>query len=741
MFLTGTAGNVYVGVVASNPTSENSLTVTNTIPNLTYTGIIVGSSLETSSYTGTVDGTTYDVAVGVGTLETPAISEISNGDVAYLDGVTLGIVTAGEGTTTLTIAVDVTGAVAQITGTTVKFESTNGVSSTFYDANSDFIGNNVVPGDLINAETAANADIVGTITNIVNKNTVFFNAASTDVDDNDSNYYLYKTANTLDVTSTAYATEYSVTRLLGFSEFAGVGTGNTHGTTTDSKIVKIEGASIGDYEAGQLIAFDTVNTTTSFTSYQAVIANVVPFTESGPTVTGVQLTLDTEMSLVDGLFPYTWDTTKTTDVKATFRAVNSDGYLAPVRITSVNDIIENYGEISPYNELAFMLNTMYANSQFKVCYGMNVASDTGNIETEYGKGFEALSNLEVYSHAIGSTQVSATFVASYVNQASDPYEAHERIAVCSIDMDDMTETGNGGVSTFLQVDGDNDVLTTLNSDLNVIRVSIGDEFRLVNDDGDLGLYIAKSTPLTDSQVEVEWVSGEVFTNTSQPTTYEIHSGDSTDQANRFAESGIGERRVAIVFPGWFTAEYNGDIKEFPPYFISATIAGKDGGEIVSQSFTNMTMAVSGLKSYQLDTTSFYSKSDLDLIGSGGYDIMMQTAPITQTFMSRHDLTTNMDAIEYRERSITKQVDLVAKTYRAAISPYIGKYNISDKLVKFIKQICVNVNKSITKDSIVRVIETISVERDKDIADKINIIVSVTVFVAGNYYEITLNVKS
>jgi hypothetical protein len=101
----------------------------------------------------------------------------------------------------------------------------------------------------------------------------------------------------------------------------------------------------------------------------------------------------------------------------------------------------------------------------------------------------------------------------------------------------------------------------------------------------------------------------------------------------------------------------------------------------------------------------------------------------------------MDAIEYRERSITKQADVAAKTIRSAVAPYIGKYNISAQLIQFLGQVSGIVCSKLVNDGIVAGMTVTSIQRDALIADKINFYITVTVFVAGNYYDITLLIVS
>jgi hypothetical protein len=101
----------------------------------------------------------------------------------------------------------------------------------------------------------------------------------------------------------------------------------------------------------------------------------------------------------------------------------------------------------------------------------------------------------------------------------------------------------------------------------------------------------------------------------------------------------------------------------------------------------------------------------------------------------------MSALEYKERSITKQADKAAKFLRSVIDPYVGRYNISDDLFKFLNMILGAAAGVLTKQGIVKSCSINSITRDPDIADKVLINVTIVVYVAGNYYEITLNVRS
>jgi hypothetical protein len=222
----------------------------------------------------------------------------------------------------------------------------------------------------------------------------------------------------------------------------------------------------------------------------------------------------------------------------------------------------------------------------------------------------------------------------------------------------------------------------------------------------------------------------------------IESGRKDDQAVRAGSIKYGNRRVTQIFPGWFYAEYNGTRMLMPPYFISAALAGADSGTLVSQSLTNSPFSIPGLSNIELNTNTYFKKLQLDEIGAGGVNIMIQDTAISQTIKSRHDLTTNMDAVQYRERSVTKQADVSAKTLRSAVDPYVGRYNVQDpNLFRFLGEVCSVVCTKLITDTIIYKIIVDSISRDEVIDDKINFFVTATAYIAGNYYDITMLVKT
>ena len=222
----------------------------------------------------------------------------------------------------------------------------------------------------------------------------------------------------------------------------------------------------------------------------------------------------------------------------------------------------------------------------------------------------------------------------------------------------------------------------------------------------------------------------------------IESGRKDDQAVRAGSIKYGNRRVTMLFPGWFYAQYNGTRMLLPPYFVAAAIVGIDSGTLASQPLTNMPFAIPGLSNIELGTNTYFKKELLDEIGAGGVDIMIQDTAISQVIKSRHDLTTNMDAVQYMLRSITKQADVCAKTIRTAVDPYVGRYNVNDpNLFRFLGEVCSVVCTKLINDKIIFNIIVNNIKRDEVIDNKINFFVTATAYIEGDYYDITLLVKT
>lgn len=637
-----------------------------------------------------------------------------------------------------------------------------------YDPTADFVLNKVAVGDVIEYSTNAipaslTSPRKASVTAIIDRNTLRFNAsvlAAGSIDSDFSKYFPQQPTTPDVVGSTFSVYSYSIKRLLGFSQnyqlklkHSGAGV-VIQNVSTDNRTLKISKATVTDLptlNAGDIIMINPTTVIPAGTDERTLsplnLYKIKTITYDGSdlyTITTEEPMYQSGVAstvIADGNFLNAWSVKLETEIVADFRAIRAEEKGVVKRITSVKDIRDAWvrsddDTIDPRNELAFMMNTILARSGGKVCYGVNVDSSAANMSTEYAAALEELKLYDVYSHCFGTTDASVnSIVGPYCDEQADPYEGHERIGIICYDLDDIYLMGSSTGS----IDEDTGVITGINGfNLLTAGVTVNDTVSMLDSDGAvIATAIVIATPTSSSSVATDYTTGVAVS----PAIFRFESGRKDDQAIKGGSIKYGNRRVTMLWPGWFSAYYNNEQIVVPPYFIAACICGMDSGIIASQSFTNMPFSIPGLTNYQLNTSNYFRKAQLDEIGGGGVDIMIQDGNVTQAIKSRHDLTTNMDAVQYRERSITKQADVSAKTIRSAFSPYVGRYNITDNLLQFLGQVGSIVCTTLVKKGIIKAINVDKIERDSVIDDKLNIYITATAFIAGNYYDITLLIKT
>lgn len=115
----------------------------------------------------------------------------------------------------------------------------------------------------------------------------------------------------------------------------------------------------------------------------------------------------------------------------------------------------------------------------------------------------------------------------------------------------------------------------------------------------------------------------------------------------------------------------GITEEQPGYYLAAAVAGRCGDTPGHQSLTRS--SVSGIS--KLGDLGLFSNSQLDTIAAGGTFIFTQ-ANQSAVPVIRHQLTTNMASIEFRELSFVRNFDYVSMILKGVLEQYIGKYNIT-----------------------------------------------------------------
>ena len=514
----------------------------------------------------------------------------------------------------------------------------------------------------------------------------------------------------------------SCEKLISYATYTNVESDSTNINKVDNNTWTISGNTDIALVAGDLIAITndvgSIDTTTDLLTISSITNDGTDTT----IVTEEEYTSDYSSEAIEG-----WAVLYTGKIKASYRAIDIDSEEAVYRITGVEDIENYFGEITPYNELAYMCFITQGINGGQVVYARKTDSRLDEIVSSYSSALSDMRKHDVYSTVLGTLNSGVnSLLPGHVNEQSEPYKQHERIGIVTFDPMDVFLMGSGTVNTV------NDNNITVDFDPSNAEIGIDDK---VFSNGE---YLGKVLGTPDSSTIP--VEGSVINNINNGDPIDVIAGRNGVKAEKISSLSYGDRRMTIIWPGTFSGEIGGERIDVPGYFISAAIAGMDDIESPSQSFTNFDYGIPGISNISLKTDTVYQVEELDSAVSGGIDMMVQDGSfISQLISSRHDLTTDMTDILRRERSVTKQADVAAKTLRNAIKPYIGKYNITNKFLGFLEKTLVTRAKALSGGT-TKTVTIKSVKEDPNVADKILIGAKLTVYVAGNYYEINLNVN-
>ena len=149
----------------------------------------------------------------------------------------------------------------------------------------------------------------------------------------------------------------------------------------------------------------------------------------------------------------------------------------------------------------------------------------------------------------------------------------------------------------------------------------------------------------------------------------------------------------------------------------------------------MNMAMGGVDRTH-GASDYWSETDLNTMAGGGTYIIDQAVP-SAPISSRHQVSTNVTSIAYRELSVTKSLDFTAKFIRDGIRPYIGVNVITPAFLKLLNSVLVSQGLFLVREGTLNDFKVVSVAQDTINADTINVTVNVLVKYPVNYIKIKL----
>ena len=174
-------------------------------------------------------------------------------------------------------------------------------------------------------------------------------------------------------------------------------------------------------------------------------------------------------------------------------------------------------------------------------------------------------------------------------------------------------------------------------------------------------------------------------------------------------------------------------QEFPGYYLAAAIAGMVGQQPPQQGFTNF--PITGFTRL-INASDVYSDTDLDNSAGGGVYWVVQEAT-GAAVAARHQLSTDVTSVETRELSITKVVDFAAKTYRASMRRFIGRFNITNEFLDQLSTVLQGVNASLISRGILNGAELKRLVVNPNQPDSIIVEIVLDVPFPSNFIRITL----
>ena len=367
-------------------------------------------------------------------------------------------------------------------------------------------------------------------------------------------------------------------------------------------------------------------------------------------------------------------------------------YISSVNsVTTVAEAIAALGSNTPDNPLCYAVTKAVANSGGLAVYYIATDGDETDVDAFSSALGLIYDNQNTYGIVpLTHTRAVQDIVVAHVNAASGNAGEQCRWRVCWFGAEVSEKT------VVVDKNGDGDMLmatvaddpTTTGTQYSLLTC---DDAEFVTDGALAGQTVRinySTSPTTGLTTYTEALIDEVISEEqlrlvtgltsaiTVATRMEVWKTNTltelATQVATFAGS-FANKRVRIVWPDVIT-DGTGAVDNM---FLCAALAGLRGGSYPHQGLTNV--EVSGFVSAPR-TSELFGGVQLDLMATSGVWIVTQDA--AGSIYTRHQLTTDMSAVEYREDSYVANVDSTSYYYLNFFneSNYIGQRNITPGLM-------------------------------------------------------------
>lgn len=435
-----------------------------------------------------------------------------------------------------------------------------------------------------------------------------------------------------------------------------------------------------------------------------------------------------------------------------YRALRTDKSREIMTIEqTAGDLVSKLGAATSTNPLALGVSLSLANTTTSI---RAVAIEEDSVAA-YQSALQLIQNERLYSIVpLTSKMEILTMVKAHAVQMSEPETGMWRIGIVSSDPSDVLNLGSfeGSYPIAKSSIGDsagrhNMILTVSGATFLNDGIEPGDMASIVTaDDASIQGTYKIDTIYSNTTIGIKaGLAGEtgyipeVETNV---TKFDIvRNLDNASKAKNIASisSTFKSNRMIHIMPCLVGITENSVVKYLPSYYLAAAVAGMVAGFPVQQGITNLTVA--GIDSLQ-GSNFYFSKDDLNTMAAAGTMIFVQDTQSAAPYC-RHELTTDMSVLEYRELLKVKNWDYLSYFYKDILDPFIGNWNIVEDTLRVIRQTVISASENLKSQKQARigaplVSYTISkLEQDATTKDKINLIMNIAIVDPNNYTDVHL----
>lgn len=356
-------------------------------------------------------------------------------------------------------------------------------------------------------------------------------------------------------------------------------------------------------------------------------------------------------------------------------------------VTGTAQVEDALGKIDPENPIAQGVYLAALNAGNVPVYYVTIGTDSID---GYSDALELLKGSTSYYGVVPLTHDTTVIgeYVSHVNAMSTADEAKWRVLWASLA---LTKTR----VLYGQKEDETDYTATVTDD----PFAAGTQYKLVTVAGatfvtdgvrptdsvrinyrtnEAGAVVYDSYTVAEVRTETTLVLTTALTNSvTSPVKVEIVRNYTKDeQATAYAQTagGFNNRRVRAVFPD---VVKNGTTS-LEGYHVAAALAGLRSTVVPHQGLTNtVVLGFTDVRGHG------FTETQLNRMAEEGVFIVTQ-AVVGATPYVRHQLTTATDSLNTSEDSITTNVDSISLGMQAALSPYIGIYNIHTDAIAVIR---------------------------------------------------------